>query len=249
MTTGAVRVFYILLTHGAKLTGDVMLHPAASGQIANIRAMFPAEKGRANKVVWDYARKIHHIDDLPSLQGALRRSQEVKGGALIVDDLSRLFRICADMDRVSLLNDLMVFGDHLFSLRHRSKLSDLSADQKNFLVLHPERFAHWSVKGARSARMPVAKRADATDAARKASIASRQASAARRDAQISDLQRALVSAGKPCTTTDIAAEANRRLLQTARRLPWSERAVRDALRRVATTSSDKEPPGSGPFSP
>jgi hypothetical protein len=81
------------------------------------------------------------------------------------------------------------FGDHLFSLRHRSKVSDLSDEAKRVPIPHPERFTHWSAKGARSARVPVAKRADTTEAARKASITPRQASADRRDAEISDLQR------------------------------------------------------------
>ena len=212
-----------------------MLHKAAQRQVALIRSVYQAVV--SDRFRFDYARKIRQLDDLPVLSHTLSTIEKVERGVVIVDDLSRLFRCCEMIKRQDLLGQLEMFGEHVASLRHGARLSNMSSDQKHDLLLYPER--RWAVKGVRTLTSSRDERANATELARIASLKSRKNAAAKRDQKIADLRHELIDAGMPSAASDIASEADRRLLRTAHGLSWTARSVRQALARVAETQSSE----------
>ncbi|MBI1216924.1 MAG: hypothetical protein GC186_00110 [Rhodobacteraceae bacterium] len=225
---------YIFLAHGKKpkTRGEVITHVAARGQMRNIAARystFPTSEDRFN---WDYARAIQCLDDLPRLAKFLRRLHASGQGVILVDDLARIFRACALDRRIDLMAELEPFGAHIGSLRHSKTLSTMPGDMKANLISHAELIQNWSARGARKVRMSDADRAEQTLIARDASIVARQVGARCREDMILSLKDELEADGVARSALQLAEEANRRGSRTAHGRAWSERAVKDMIRRA-----------------
>ena len=230
MTPKNARFFYLIATYGKKPTANITRCPAVSIQIANMRRFSPHDDLRRDYFMGDYARKINRLDDLPILKATLDKSMKGKVGVLIVDDICRIFRICSFLSRADLFEELRLYGDCLISLRQKLKLSEFSADQSRDVVLNAEKSRYGQFGGARKRLASQVERADATEEARIASIASRQSAAIKRGRQIIELEDQMKAAGQPHSSADLATEANARGLRTSRDLPWTARSVRDVIR-------------------
>ena len=85
MSNPSSLLFYVVLSYGKKPdTRKILDHPAAAGQIANLRLSFPSDEDRQDRFVWDYARKITKLGDLPRLNNFLQKATKLKSGALMV---------------------------------------------------------------------------------------------------------------------------------------------------------------------
>lgn len=147
MSTKSSRLFYTILTYGKKPAGKIPFHPAASAQIANLETAFPPDARYQDRTVWEYARVIHCLDDLPRLKAILQEMTIKEIGLLIMDDVSRLFRVCKQPDRAGLLLELKPFADRLYSLRHGLTLSAFSDVKRGAFSEFPEQLAHWTING------------------------------------------------------------------------------------------------------
>lgn len=240
MSTSSIRLFYVVLSYGRKpATRNILDHPAASGQIANLRLAFPPDKDRRDRFLWDYARKITELNDLPNLKTMLQKAIKLKSGALIVDDFSRLFRLCEESKRRDLLDELSPYGDHIFEVRTGKRLSAFIDIGANDLLIKLANFPPWAPVGARKQNSEAEERSAATEVARVASQKSRKASGVDRDMEIANLRDEMNAEGKSNTAVEVANEANRRLLRTPHKKPWTERSVRDALARFRSRPSVK----------
>ena len=60
---------YVLLSYGAKPTGDWRDHPAARAQIANLKAFANENEVELQQIWKDYCRNIDGLNSLPVLAG------------------------------------------------------------------------------------------------------------------------------------------------------------------------------------
>ena len=238
MTQTSGRIFYVLLGYGEKPTPPYANHPAARRQVDNLRIAFPESMARKDRFLWDYARRINHLDDLPKLKSMLQEILTQGAGALIVDNFARLFGRCPMAGRLVLLKELEPYGERLFEVRSKTRLSQMNTDQRHFLLFQPETLLRWEMDGART-RRPSDARQNATKLASAASLAARREAAADRNLKIAELKGEMSADGRPDKAADVAEEANRRLLRTAHGKVWTERSVGEALRQFKLQNSNE----------
>ncbi|MEO8245196.1 MAG: hypothetical protein ABI832_23200, partial [bacterium] len=176
MTKNQGLIFYVLIGYGRKPTPPVAKHEAALRQVDNLRSAIPVDSLRTIKFIWDYARQVRQLDDLPNLRDVLQKLLALKAGKVIVDNLARFFSRCPLADRIYLLNELELFGEHLFEVRSAMTLRAMDADQKHKLLVHPEKLIQWAAAGART-RRPSDARRRATEKASDASLIARREAA------------------------------------------------------------------------
>lgn len=222
---------YALVTHGKKPKPGETDHPSIRKQIANIRQALSQHEVERVQVASDYARQIRSMDDLPTLKQILSAMKANNAGKLVVDDLSRLFRICPIDARFALLNSLEPFGKHLFDLRLLGLLARVPAEKKAVFLKHADMMSGWEMSGARKNLGTASKRAESTRTAREASVAARSIARDHRDAELLRLHDEVAAESVTFTMKDLAARANASGMRTGHGRPWNARSVGDVLRR------------------
>lgn len=211
--------YYVFLNYGAKPQASVLGHPAASGQVKLARVLAQRYPNSKVRYVSDYARSVPGLDSLPHFQRVLRSFQSAGRGLIFLDDLARIFRNAPLPSRKALIEELEVFGEYIFSLRHNKKLSEFTDREIELLLLHPEKSK--SVSTGRGRRN--------TDEARKASAISRSVRSKEVKSEIRELQQKMQQERGVVTLQTIADEANSLGLRTSRGKEWTRQTIGRAL--------------------
>lgn len=219
---------YLIATHGVKkLTAN---HPAIRQQIANLRAWEIAKAGKVEIAFRsDYARTINGLKDLPTLQRLLN-----EGVGVLMDDLSRLFRPCHDVEAAKqFLIELEPHAEIIAGLRQRTTLGALNGRTKALMVsrqLHP-RFV---LAGSATARKHSTRSKAQTQAGNAASAKARGKAADEAAQPLQRLKSALEAGGQTVTLAKLAERANADGLRTRRGNLWRADTVSRALKRIST---------------
>lgn len=129
-----------------------------------------------------------------------------------------------------MLGGLQPYRRHLFCVRQGCLLDNIDHHEMLAVLRSPDR-GKWSYTPRRSSLSNDEKR----DQTRKAVIASRKARGAAADARARELAAVrdeMIAAGETPTLAELAAEANRRGLRTARHNAWSATSVAKTLKRL-----------------
>ena len=119
-------IAYMLLTYGPKPRGSVANHPAVRQQLANLDYYFKNRDAAKVDYYCDYTRRVNGLQSLPNLSELLKALHANQYGAVLMDDIGRLYRACPIELQVGLLEQISPYAHHLAGLRQRRRLSDMS---------------------------------------------------------------------------------------------------------------------------
>lgn len=227
-------IYYVLLTHGAKPTGKIGNHPAARQQIANLRAYLDAlPVGTTPRpVLYDYARKITGLSSTPTLLSALEQISTAGQGAVLMDNIGRLFAACDKDHRKDLMTELLVYGDQFLGLQQRERLSKLPEFYLDLLRLGVIG-AQFTISGTRPrSRLSKSERKLQTADATLASRIARGQAADEKARHLDTIRSELARKHETPTFRMIAEEANSRGITTTRGGTWSSSTVGRSLGRL-----------------
>lgn len=231
-----VLYWYIVLTHGPKPTGKIDRHPAAQAQIANLKAHLKTLESEVQPLLrFDYRRKIRGLASLPELAHVLIAMRENGTGAILMDDIARLFAACEEERRKSFLTELLEYREQLAGLKQRGLLANMTETQLAMLASGRETTRY--TYGGKRPRNNMSER-DRKQQTVRATIASRKARGQAADdkaRELADLRNKLTTDNKTPTLKMIANEANNRGITTTRGGPWSSSTVGRMLKRLEET--------------
>lgn len=230
---------YILVTSGRRpQAAELPTHPASRQQFRNlgieIRRRWPKLEPTW---IFDYARTVTLLDDLPELRRHLALLKDVGSGAMVVDDLIRLFGRVPPDRREDFFERIEPFSKYLVGLRQKSRLSELRGARLSQVVLAAEP-SRYVVQPARRAKRSLDDRREQTSAATRESARARAAAADSKARELEAIRRELTGAGREASLEAIAECANERGLATTRQKPWSRQSVHRALKRSLTGGAD-----------
>ncbi|SNT39484.1 hypothetical protein [Tropicimonas sediminicola] len=225
---------HIVLSYGPRPIGNIGRHRPARVQVEVFRRVAEVSGDVGLRLGFDYARAIDSLEALPRLKERLEELRAVGHGAIFVDDLSRIFRLCPNARRPGLLDELEPYRPHLFCVRQGGLLKDLSPDLMKVILVSPG--GPWRLK--RTSRLLAEERREQT---RKAVAASRKARSAMADGKAKELAQIadkLAADGEGrATFAAIAKEANRCGMTTTRGNPWTSASVARAIRRIPSRAN------------
>lgn len=215
---------YVLVSDGKHPGKEIRSCERAGPQIRRLQRLAD-EQDRKLVLFFDYKRNVSRLSDLPVLQRKLTQLKDGGGNAaLVVDCLARLMQKPAFTHRKSFMDELMVFGDHLFGLRQRGRLSAFDDYQRQLLMtVPPPRQRALESKSRKRDTKPMTA---ASSSARK----TRSKEDSRRLAQI---RQDLIDQGQPATLEAVAREANARGYRNQRGKEWTVAAVSIRLAEVS----------------
>lgn len=231
-------IAYVLLTHGAKPTGSLKSHPAATQQLANLKAFSKGVGHDFQIVVHDYARSISGIHSLPNLRRILDEIRAQEAGAMVIDDISRLFRACEIENRQCFLTELQPSAGRIIGVRQKGVMSDLTEVQ-TALIASGALSAKFEAPNSEKVNKGTGEGREQTRKATKASTQSRGSLADEKAREIVQLKAELEKIRDSVTLKELAEEANLRHLVTSRGKPWTAPGVWRALQRQSETENDK----------
>lgn len=234
-------IFYIVLTHGAKPTGKIGNHPAASQQIANLRGYWDGLKRETKPppVVHDYRRKITGLSSLPSLSHALATVKASGQGAIVMDNIARLISACDEEQQLGLFNELIDYGDHLVGLRQGGYLSRMNEIQLTMLASGRETTRYTYGGKRRRTSMTKQDRLKQTTEATAASRIARGQAADEKARELDAVREDLSQEHRKPSLKMIAEAANDRGITTTRGGNWSSSTVGRSLKRLDETTLDE----------
>ena len=214
---------YIVVRYGPKPSPERDLYNcrAAQRQIQNLRVVAEA-KGWNLRLVHDYSRTVAGLDGLPVLKKVLENYTKAGSGFLFVECLTTLLQSPQASEREAFLHELQVYGKHVYGVRDRcflSELSDLQAHARLIAKLPLLRLGDQSLKRDVAAAASSSKRA-------------RELHSDAAAALLNGIKTELKSAGQPAGLKDIAKVANDRGYRTQLGTPWSQSSVSRALKRL-----------------
>ncbi|WP_146193123.1 hypothetical protein [Maritimibacter sp. 55A14] len=220
---------YLLLSYGPRHNGPAETKPAAQSQVRRISAFL----GPEYEITWvsDYARQVGSLDDLPGLKRVLVELQRSGSRAAIaIDELRRVFRRVPDEHALNLLNELLVFGDHILDVSYGRRLSDIPASSQEYIAVTTarketlHRLERSVTAGEKLNRNT--KKATQVSARAKAKRADRTARL------LDDLRKELANSNSTPSLSELARVANERGLRTATGKAWTGSTVGRMLRRL-----------------
>jgi len=223
---------YLLAGHGRRYGFSPEQHPATQAQVRLIHEIVAKTVPDAD-ICWifDYARRVRSLDDLPNLKSGLEVARQEGKGVIAVADLTLIFRKAAPEDRPGLLKEIRVYHDHI---------ADVSRGGRRMSALPKEEVrAIWTfgITGMpkRQTRTVPPNSLKTKRAARKANRVSAMSRGTRADAiakELAQVRDKLAAYDVDCSMTAIAKEANMAGLRTTRGKDWTASAVGRALRRL-----------------
>lgn len=234
-------IFYIVLTHGAKPTGNIRNHPAASQQIANLRGYWEALKleTKPPPVVHDYRRKITGLSSLPNLSRELERMSARGEDVVLMDNIGRLFAACEKDRRAQLLEELHDYKMHLIGLKQGGKIWDMGQRRRLFMASGRETTRYTYGGKRRRTSMTKQDRLKQTTEATAASCIARGQSADEKARELDAVREDLSQERRKPTLKMIAEAANDRGITTTRGGNWSSSTVGRSLKRLDETTLDE----------
>jgi len=218
---------YVLATYGTKSHGNISQCEAVRRQINNLQH-FSKSHGAALRIAYDYQRKVRCLDDLPNLRQILEQRSRNKSGIILVDCLTWLFQRPEPNLRQTFASELVAHGKHIYGVRDRCRLDDLTEDQirarlnMNLPLLR---------LGTRAKDL-APKGATQTFEAMKASKTARVEESLNLALKLLSIKSELEAAGLPARGEDIAKVANDRGYRTQLGTLWSQSSVSRALKRL-----------------
>jgi hypothetical protein len=227
-----VMLAYLLAGYGRRYGFSPEQHPATQAQVRLIREKFAAATPDV-EIVWifDYARRVRTLDDLPILKAVLEVVRQEGKGAIAVADMTLIFRKAAPEDRQGLLCEIGVYDEHIVDIsRGGRRMSALPKEEVHAIWTY-------GITGMpkRQSRTASSNTTTIKKAARKANKVSATSRGRRADAlakKLAQIRDKLAADGENCSMTAIANEANGAGLRTTRGKDWTASAVGRALRRL-----------------
>jgi hypothetical protein len=222
---------YIILTYGPKPLPNLKDHPAARQQLANLQYFAKQNKSEVKSAKYDYSRNITGFQSLPTLEKTLFLLREHKSGALIIDDLTRLFKACPIDKRGDLYEELIPFGAHIYGVRQKKTLSKINGSMLTAL------YSGYGSSRYILAKTQVQKKSNAerqmqTEDALIASQMSRTNTANQNSEKLDLIRSQLITENAVVTNAMIAEEANRQSFKTSRGGKWRRDTVSRTLKRL-----------------
>ncbi|MGI3213070.1 hypothetical protein ACROSR_18400 [Roseovarius tibetensis] len=212
--------FYVLLTHGARPTGNFRDHPAARSQVRYYDQVCSLKGIQKPQYFCDYARKANSLACLPNLKFVLEKLENEGEGSVVVDDVARLTKICDWRYRSDFVAELMIYGRWIYSILHKSTLSDVSDSAIRLVTHHPEKSKHPAQQ----------RRHQNTVAARSSSAASRSNTALENARALAAVRDEIVAAHGAATLKQISDEATARGLTSTTGKNWTPQNVARSLK-------------------
>lgn len=235
----SVLLCYILVSHGAKYLEHLESNPCSRIQVSNLK--FGAENIGQDveklRFTLEYARKHEGLSDLPVLKRLLEQLEEKDLGALVMDNVERLFRTCSQSKRKQFINELSPYAGRIFSLRHMARLDQMKSLYIAFMAFGRD-IESLSFPTARTARGSKRVLQKQTSNARLISAHVRSKGADTRAKALNDIRSELSKGSEIVTLSQVAREANRRGLLTERKTPWSSSKVGRQLRRLSKPENE-----------
>lgn len=230
---------YLILTHGPRKSASLSAHPAARQQVANLKHYF---QQRSVQIVWhhDYARKHETLADLPRLEELLGQLAETEKGALVMDDLGRLFRNVPQDRRVGFLEELQSAGARIFGLRQGTELGKLSRDKLLLLLAGGGSQPYVLERPPRRARSKQELH-EQTEMAHLASQVARKKQADAFAVKIAALRDEISGDQQTPTLREIAEAGNARGVNSTRGNKLTPATVSRALKRADDLSAARDP--------
>ncbi|MBL6426560.1 MAG: hypothetical protein HOY44_03410 [Maritimibacter sp.] len=242
--SSAGSIGYVLVSHGAINGRFIGKLPGARMQIANIATWWELSSPEKLPCAYEYRRKPRSLDDLPILRVLLERAERIGNGLVLMDDLSRLFRNCPLPYREPFFREISAYRRHIFGIRQRKRLGELSEDHAKILVAVAGR-SEFNIAGVKRRVFDAEGRDDSVRIAAQASLIARKKNAARKAIMLAEIRDEIESRDGKATLASIAMTANEKGLRTTRHKLWSASSVKRALdtfdqTEVATASFEED---------
>lgn len=227
------RVYaYLLAGYGRRYGFSPEQHPATQAQVRLFREMVAAKKPDVEFFwIFDYARQVRTLDDLPNLKAVLETFRQVGKSVVSVPDLTLIFRKANLDDRLRLLREIEAYDAHIVDVsRGGRRISALR--KKEVYAILTYRVTGMPTRQTRTASSNTTTIKKAAGKANKVSAISRGRRADAAAKKLAQIRDKFAADGVDCSMTAIAKEANRAGLRTTRGNDWTASTVGRALRRL-----------------
>lgn len=226
---------YIILTYGPKPLPSFKDHPAARQQLVNLQYFAKQNKTVIKSAKYDYSRNITGLQSLPTLEKTLLLLREHNSGALIIDDLTRLFKACPNDKRGDFYRELISYGAHIYGVRQKKTLDKIDGSMLA-LLLSGYGSSRFILAKTQVRKKSKTERQMQTEDAIIASQMSRKNTANQNAEKLDLIRNQLISENTVVTNTMIAEEANRQSFKTSRGSEWRRDTVSRTLKRLEQES-------------